>query len=216
MSHKTLDFAFELKAITDAGAFSGYGSVFNVPDSYGDVVAPGAFADSLAAQKAANRLPAMLWQHRSAEPMGIYTAMEEDNLGLKVEGQIAMSTVRGAEAHTLLKMKAISGLSIGYQTREESFDKVTGINTLKKVDLWEVSLVTFPANDAARVQNVKTIEVIEDLKSAEKYLRDSGFSRKEAVAFIARVKCMAQRDSDADAMQLIAEAVKRRGIPNSH
>lgn len=208
--NKTLDFGFQLKALSEAGQFSGYGSVFGVKDSYGDVVVPGAFTDSLAAQHAAGRLPAMLWQHRSAEPLGVYTDMKEDNIGLKVEGQIAMSTVRGAEAYSLLKLGAISGLSIGYMPREDSFDKLTGVTTLKKVDLWEVSLVTFPANDAARVQGVKAIEVIEDLKGAEQYLRDSGLSRREAVAFIARVKGLAQSDSDEGDMQQIIQALKRR------
>lgn len=209
--NKTLDFDFQLKSLSDTGTFSGYGSVFNVEDSYGDIVAPGAFTESLAAQKTIGRLPAMLWQHRSAEPLGVYTSMSEDNLGLKVEGQIALNTVRGAEAHALLKMGALSGLSIGYVTREDSFDRVTGITTLKKVDLWEVSLVTFPANDAARVHGVKTIEVIEDLKTAEKYLRDAGLSRKEAVAFIARVKSLGQRDADEGALQDLVEAINRRG-----
>ena len=208
--NKTLDFGFQLKALSEAGQFSGYGSVFGVKDSYGDVVVPGAFTDSLAAQRAAGRLPAMLWQHRSAEPLGVYTDMKEDSIGLKVEGQIAMATVRGAEAYSLLKLGAISGLSIGYMPREDSFDKLTGVTTLKKVDLWEVSLVTFPANDAARVQGVKAIEVIEDLKGAEQYLRDSGLSRREAVAFIARVKGLAQSDSDEGDMQQIIQALKRR------
>ena len=207
--NKTLDFPFQLKALSEAGQFSGYGSVFGVKDTYDEVVAPGAFADSLAEQKANGRLPAMLWQHRSAEPLGVYTAMSEDSIGLKVEGQLALSTVRGAEAHVLLKMGALSGLSIGYRTREDSFDRVTGVLTRKKVDLWEVSLVTFPANDAARVQGVKTIETIEDLKSAEKYLRDAGFSRKEAVAFIARVKGFSQSDSDEGVIQNVAERLKR-------
>jgi len=153
----------------------------------------------------------MLWQHRSAEPLGVYTSLVEDQIGLKTEGQLALETVRGAEAYTLLKMGALSGLSIGYQTREDSFDRVTGILTLKKVDLWEVSLVTFPANDAARVQGVKSIEAIETLRDAEKCLRDAGLSRREAVAFIARVKGLSQSDSDEGDMQQIAEALKRRG-----
>lgn len=213
--NKTLDFPFDLKEIKPDGTFHGYGSVFGVEDSYGDVVVPGAFADSLATQKAKGRLPAMLWQHRSAEPLGVYTSMDEDSLGLKLEGKLALSTVRGAEAHSLMKMGAISGLSIGYQTREDSYDKITGINTLKKLDLWEVSLVTFPANDAARVQGVKSIEVIEDLKSAEKYLRDVGLSRTEAKAFIARLKCLGQCDADEGALQQLAEAIKRRSVPQS-
>lgn len=206
-----LAFPFHLKSLTDAGMFAGYGSVFNVEDAYGDVVAPGAFSDSLAAQKAKGRMPAMLWQHMSYEPLGVYTEMAEDDIGLKVQGQLALQTVRGAEAHVLMKMGALSGLSIGYMPREESYDKGTGVNTLKKVDLWEVSPVTFPACDPARIQTVKSIAFIEDLRSAEKYLRDAGFSRKEAVAFIARVKGLNQSDSDEGATQKIVEALQRRG-----
>lgn len=209
MTTKTLDFGFELKALSDTGKFSGYGSVFGVKDSYDEIVAPGAFAESLAAQKEAGRLPALLWQHRSGEPLGVYTDMSEDSIGLKVEGQLALTTTRGAEAYELLKMKAISGLSIGFMTREDNYDRVTGIRTLKKVDLWEVSLVTFPANDAARVQGIKSIEGIDDLKTAEQYLRDAGFSRREAVAFIARVKHLGQSDSDGG-MQQILDALKAR------
>jgi HK97 family phage prohead protease len=209
MTTKTLDFGFELKALSESGKFSGYGSVFGVKDSYDEIVAPGAFAESLAAQKDAGRLPALLWQHRSGEPLGVYTDMAEDSIGLKVEGQLALTTTRGAEAYELLKMKAISGLSIGFMTREDSYDRVTGIRTLKKVDLWEVSLVTFPANDAARVQGIKSIEGIDDLKTAEQYLRDAGFSRREAVAFIARVKHLGQSDSDGG-MQQILDALKAR------
>ena len=211
--NKTLDFQFDLKSLSDTGTFEGYGSVFGVKDSYDEIVVPGAFVDTLADHKTKGRLPAMLWQHRSAEPLGVYTSMEEDAVGLKLAGQIAMDTVRGSEAHSLMKMGAISGLSIGYQTREENFDRVTGILTLKKLDLWEVSLVTFPANDEARVQGVKNIEVIEDLKTAEKYLRDAGFSRKEATAFISRVKGLTQSDSDEGDMKLLADAVNSRVNP---
>lgn len=214
MSTKTLDFPFELKEINSDGTFHGYGSVFGVKDSYDEIVAPGAFADTLAAHMAGGTLPAMLWQHRSAEPLGAYIDMSEDSIGLKLSGQLALKTVRGAEAYELMTMKprpAINGLSIGFVTREDNYDRVTGIRTLKKVDLWEVSLVTFPANDAARVQGVKTIEVLEDLKSAEQYLRDAGLSRREATAFIARVKGLSQRDSDGGEMQQILDALKRRG-----
>ena len=207
----TLDFGFAIKSISDTGTFSGYGSVFGVNDSYGDIVVPGAFTESLDAHKAQKRLPAMLWQHRSAEPIGVYTSMHEDNIGLQVEGQLALATVRGAEAHALMKMGALTGLSIGYVTREDNYDKVTGITTLKKVDLWEVSPVTFPANDAARIQGVKSIELLESLRDAEKYLREAGLGRMEAKAFIARLKSLGQRDADEGDMQVLAEALRRRG-----
>lgn len=211
--NKTLDCAFELKALSDSGTFSGYGSVFGVEDSYGDIVAPGAFMSSLAAHQAKGRMPAMLWQHRSAEPIGVYKTMTEDSVGLKVEGQLALATMRGAEAHALMKMGALSGLSIGYSVPNggQQFDKATGINTLSAVDLWEVSPVTFPANDSARIHGVKSIELIEDLKEAERYLRDAGLGRTEAKAFIARLKSLGQRDADDGEMKQLVEALTRRG-----
>jgi hypothetical protein len=125
--------------------------------------------------------------------------MREDAVGLHVEGKLALKTGRGQEAHELLKMGALSGLSIGFVTREDIYDKVTGIRTLKKVDLWEVSLVTFPANDAARVSAVKTIESISSLSDAERYLRDAGgFSRAQATALLSRLKSLSgQGEPDA-------------------
>lgn len=206
---KTKDFGFELKGLSESGTFEGYGSVFSVVDSYDEIVAPGAFTESLAAHQAKGTMPALLWQHRSGEPIGVFREMREDTRGLIVSGQLAMKTARGAEAFELLKMKAISGLSIGFVPREDSFDKATGIRTLKKVDLWETSLVTFPANDAARVHGVKNIEQIETIRDAERHLRETGMSRTEAVAFIARVKRLSQSETD-DGMKQISEALKKR------
>jgi len=207
MEHKHLDVAFSIKAVSDDGAFEGYGSVFDVKDSYGDIVVKGAFSESLLAHVTKGSMPALLWQHDSDEPIGVYTEMREDDTGLYVKGQLALKTQRGAEAYELLKMKAISGMSIGYVTREDSYDRATGVNTLKKLDLWEVSLVTFPANTEARVSNVKSID---DLKSAEQYLRDAGLSRKESTAFVSRVKGLLLRDADNGEMKAIADALKER------
>ena len=188
-----LDIPFKIKAVSEDGLFSGYGSVFGVVDSYQEVVAAGAFKESLD-----SRMPSLLWQHRSGEPIGVYTTVKEDNIGLYVEGKLALKTSRGAEAYELLKMGAISGLSIGFVTREDNYDRVTGVRTLKKVDLWEVSLVTFPANDSARVANIKSIESIKSFSEAEAYLREAGgLSRGEAVAFMARAKSLrGQSESD--------------------
>lgn len=210
MATKTRDFCFELKALNEDGTFEGYGSVFGVKDSYDEIVAPGAFAESLNQQKSGGTLPAMLWQHRSAEPIGVYTSMVEDHLGLKVSGQLALATVRGAEAYALLKMKAISGLSIGFNTREDSFDRVTGIRTLKKVDLWEVSLVTFPANESARVQGVKS-EGMTEREFERLLMRDAGFSRSEARSIIndGFKSFNAKRDAGDEGMQQIATALRQ-------
>ena len=205
--HDRLDVPFKIKAVSEDGLFSGYGSVFGVIDSYKEVVAPGAFAESLS-----QRTPALLWQHRSGEPIGVYSALREDQTGLYVEGKLALKTARGAEAYELLKMGAISGLSIGFVTRDDSYDRVTGIRTLKKVDLWEVSLVTFPANDAARVSGVKSIDTIASLADAESYLRDAGgLSRREATAFVSRIKSLHGR-GDPDELGELLALVKSRDV----
>lgn len=205
--HDRLDVPFKIKAVSEDGLFSGYGSVFGVIDSYKEVVAPGAFSESLS-----QRTPALLWQHRSGEPIGVYSALREDQTGLYVEGKLALKTARGAEAYELLKMGAISGLSIGFVTRDDSYDRVTGIRTLKKVDLWEVSLVTFPANDAARVSGVKSIDTIASLADAESYLRDAGgLSRREATALVSRIKSLRGRGDPDELGELLALA-SRRGV----
>jgi HK97 family phage prohead protease len=201
---KHLDMPFKIKAVQDDGTFAGYGSVFGVVDSYKEIVVAGAFSDSLQ-----NRQPSLLWQHRSGEPIGIYTGVKEDAVGLHVEGKLALKTARGAEAYELLKMGAVSGLSIGFVVREESYDRVTGINTLKKLDLWEVSLVTFPANDAARVTDVKSVDDITNLKEAEAFLREAGgFSKSQALALVARIKASHGR-RDSDELAELAAAIKR-------
>lgn len=206
----TIDFQFELKATSDSGTFDGYGSVFNIKDYGNDIIVPGAFTDTLTQQKAAGRMPAMLWQHRQDDPIGVYTAMSEDAVGLKVSGQLALKTSRGAEAYELMKMGAITGMSIGYRSKEDSYDRTTGIRTLKRVDLLELSLVTFPMNDASRISSVKTaIEALETIRDAETFLRDSGMSRTEAVAFIGRVKSLGPRDAGEDDMKSLRDSIMK-------
>lgn len=215
MSLKTMDFGFEIKEVTPAGNFTGYGSVYNVVDQGDDIVAAGAFAESISMLMAKKRLPSMLFGHRAGElPVGAYQTMREDSTGLWLDGNIAVDTQKGGDLHKLMMMKpvpAISGLSVGFITRDDSYDRVTGVRTIKKADLFEVSIVNFPMNDLARVQSVKGIELIEDLKSAEQYLREAGMSRTEAKALIARLKGLGQSDSDGGVMQQIMGALTRRG-----
>jgi hypothetical protein len=212
---KTLDFPCELKATGDTGVFEGYGSVFSIEDKGGDIVAPGAFTETLAAAKSAGRLPTMLWQHKFGEPpIGIYTSMEEDAVGLKVRGQLALKTARGAEAYELMKMGALTGMSIGYRSRDDSFDRVTGIRTLKKVDLVELSLTSFPMNDASRISAVKTIEELESLSEIERHLRDAcGLSKSEATALVSKLKSVISRsDSGEHDLSALADALKVRAV----
>lgn len=181
MEHKTRLVVAELKADAE-GAIEGYGSIFGNVDAYDDVVAPGAFQRTLEDYRDKKRLPAMLWQHNPEEPIGLWTEMREDAKGLFVKGTLA-KTQRGREALELIRLGALSGLSIGYQTLKSSFDEKSGIRTLLDVELWEVSPVTFPANTAARITGAKSIKTERDF---ERFLRDHGFSRSEAEQITAK------------------------------
>ena len=190
-------FALQIKATGDDGTVEGYGSVFGVRDNYDDVISKGAFLASLNDHKAAGTMPAMLWQHDADKPIGIWTEMIEDEKGLRIKGRLAMETVKGKEAHALLKMGAINGLSIGFMSKEWAYDRETEVRTLTAIDLWEVSLVTFPANERARVTNVKSADELQAPKDAEKALRDAGFSKSDATAFVSRVMRMGEVRSDS-------------------
>lgn len=197
--HEVRSYVFEVRAVGEDGVVEGYGSVFNNKDAYEDVIAKGSFEASLKAHKAAGTMPAMLWQHDCDEPIGVWDVMSEDATGLKVKGRLALETEQGKEAYILLKMGAITGLSIGFVSKQWSYDQETEIRTLTEIDLWEVSLVTFPANSKARITTVKSADVagIKTIRQAEKALQDAGFSNDAAAAFIASVKRMASDERDA-------------------
>ena len=154
---KKLAFDLQLKELGAQGRFAGYASVFNVVDSQRDVIIRGAFSRTL---KGRTREIKLLWQHQQEEPIGAFDRMFEDQRGLYVEGSLLLNVRRAQEAHTLLKAKAISGLSIGYSPVRHSTNPKTGVRMLSDIDLWEVSLVTFPANMAAGVTVVKNATVI--------------------------------------------------------
>lgn len=214
---------FEVKLAPDAadGMFSGYGAVFGNLDSYGDVIVKGAFRDTLRDVKKTGNWPAMLLQHggfttEDEMPVGIWTLMEEDDTGLRVEGKLAITTQRGRDAYELLKMQprpALNGLSIGYRPKEFAYGTKPDEprRTLKKVDLFECSLVTFPANDKARVGDVKSAGDIKTIRDFEAFLRESGgFSRAAATAIAAGgFKASPDpRDEDGHGDELVA-AIRR-------
>jgi HK97 family phage prohead protease len=150
------DAPFELKFLAETGVFEGYASVFNVVDHVNDKIAPGAFKESLVACNKAGRLPPLLWQHEALEPIGAWREMYEDSHGLFVKGDMFIKDISLAkEAYKLLKENVVTGLSIGYRTQESYREQKSGVRVLTKLDLLEVSLVTFPANDLARVSAVK-------------------------------------------------------------
>ena len=134
----------------EGGVVSGYASLFNQPDQSGDVVLPGAFHRSLESLKRAGRRVKFLWQHDPARPIGVWQRVAEDAAGLHVTGEILKGIAQGMEALALLRAGAIEGLSIGYRTIRSTDNRETGGRNLIELDLWEVSLVTFPMLPAAR------------------------------------------------------------------
>lgn len=210
-------FTFEFKAAADGsepGTFEGYGSVFGVLDSQKDIVAAGAFTDSLMATAAAGRTIPVLWQHDTRQPIGVYTSLEQDSTGLKVVGRLAVPDVQQAnEALALLKMRAITDMSIGYYTRASSYDEKTGINTLTKLDLAEVSLVTIGANPSAQISDVKSrLERGEILtvREFEEFLREKGYSRSQAEAIASNgYKSFLTRESGDDSANTLIDMIKQ-------
>ncbi|WP_206167871.1 HK97 family phage prohead protease [Variovorax boronicumulans] len=200
-------FALQIRATGDDGTIEGYGSVFGVRDDYDDVIAAGAFAASLAEHRAGGTMPAMLWQHDPSEPIGVWTEMVEDSKGLRVVGKLALETIRGKEAHSLLKLGALNGLSIGFMSKQWAYDRDTEVRTLTELELWEVSLVTFPANGKARITNVKASpDDATTPKDAERILREAGFSKSDATAMVARLMRMGEERRES--AQSTAQAMR--------
>lgn len=183
---KTKAISFDVKAVDDDGFFSGYCSVFDVEDSYGDVVKKGAFADTIKAWADKNKMPPILWQHSRSEVIGVWTELKEDDYGLYGKGQLLVKDVaRAREAHALMKFGAIDGLSIGYRLSKWSYDEESQVLELLGIDLKEISVVTFPANEDSRIDNVKSLlerGQLPTLPQFEKFLREAGFSKSQATA----------------------------------
>jgi HK97 family phage prohead protease len=145
--------ACDLKAVEADGTFSGYASRFGVVDLGRDLVLPGAFSESLA--RRGPRGIKMLFQHDPAEPIGVWLELREDGQGLFVRGRILPEVERGREVLALMRAGALDGLSIGFRTVEGRTDPRSGVRRLSRVDLWEISVVTFPMLPEARVSAVK-------------------------------------------------------------
>ena len=201
MRTKTIRFKVDQESVTESGEFEGYGSVFDVLDMQEDIVVRGAFKLSLEAHETQGTTVKMLWQHDRHEPIGVWSEASEDDRGLKLKGQIVMDVQRGREAYALLKAGALDGLSIGYMIKRSETDEETNIRKLLEIHILEVSLVTFPANTAARVTRVKC----NSIRDLEHTLRDAGFSLKEAKAIASHgYKGLNLRDVDEEALKRVA------------
>lgn len=140
----------EAGLVVKGASLEGYASVFGLRDQGGDVVLPGAYAASLARMAREGRRVKMLWQHDPGRPIGLWDEVREDAVGLRVKGRLLTDLAQGREAAALLAAGAIDGLSIGYRTVRAERD-AKGQRMLAELDLWEVSLVTFPMQVEARV-----------------------------------------------------------------
>jgi uncharacterized protein len=142
-----------LQAFPGTGLFTGYASLFGKRDGSGDIVMPGAFAASLKKRGVENIR--MLFQHDPAEPVGTWLEIYEDERGLFVQGRLNKNVQRGRELFSLLENGGLDGLSIGFKTVAAKQDRLSKTRRLLAVDLWEISLVTFPMLEGARVSKVK-------------------------------------------------------------
>ena len=180
------DLSFEIKSVSDDGLFSGYASVFDNVDSYGDIVRKGAFVESIGEWESKGKMPPILWNHDPSDPIGIYTKMQEDSKGLYVEGKLLIDDVpRAKQTHALMKAGVIDGLSIGYRVKEYLYNVDEEVTDLIKLSLREVSIVTFPANPETRIEAVKSrldAGELPTLPEFEKFLREAGFSKSQATA----------------------------------
>jgi HK97 family phage prohead protease len=183
--------ACEVK-MTGERSFEGYASVWGSVDSYGDMVAQGAFTKTLED----NNNIKMFFGHNSHQlPIGKWLEMNEDDKGLHVKGELTAGVRFADEVYAALKHRTVDGMSIGFYDRD-SEELKDGGRLLKEVDLVEVSVVNLPAERNATITSVKTaIQAVDTLKDCEWILRDAGFSRAEATAFVSRLKGIWQSES---------------------
>jgi uncharacterized protein len=143
-----------LQAFPGTGLFTGYASLFGKRDATGDIVMPGAFAASLKKRGVENIR--MLFQHDPSEPVGTWLDIYEDERGLFVQGRLDKNVQRGRELFSLLENGGLDGLSIGFKTLAAKQERLTKTRRLLIIDLWEISLVTFPMLEGARISAVKS------------------------------------------------------------
>lgn len=179
MEYKHIELTdFEVKFSGDTATIEGYASTFGNTDNQNDIVVPGAFKDSIA-----ERMPKMLYQHDPHRIPGIWEKAAEDSKGLIVVGR-TLNTTLGRDVAEEVRSGAITQMSIGYSPKKASFDKGRTVRRLEQVKLFEVSLVTFPANEKATITSVKSRP--ETLREFEDFLREAGYSREDATTIALR------------------------------
>jgi HK97 family phage prohead protease len=210
MQHKAA--AFEIKKEPDQdGAFEGYASVFGIVDQGMDVVERGAFGKSIGS----GRKVKMLWQHDRQKVIGVWDEVKEDERGLFVSGRLLKGVAQAEEAMVLMRNGAIDSMSIGYRTIEAIPEGGGRIRKLMEVELHEISLVTFPMLPDAKVTAMKSVTTEREF---EAFLRDAGYSRKEATAIalhgfkgLTGLRDAGSDDGDEGAKALLQSLEKLKG-----
>lgn len=200
---------FELtKDDSDSGEFEGYASVFDTEDSYGEFIAKGAFKKGLQKLAKEKRKLKMLWNHNRDEVIGTYTEADEDDKGLYVRGRFTRGVRRADETLLLMRDGAVDSMSIGAYVIKFNEDVKAKKITYTELQLREVSPVTFPALDAARVVSVKSLSEVSDLAELERHLRDvGGFTHDQAKAIIAKSKALTPQRDVAGQADKIRQAI---------
>jgi HK97 family phage prohead protease len=178
-AHEVKFMAFDCKAVEADGTFEGYASIFHREDMGHDIVLPGAFRDSIAARGAAGIK--LLFQHDANQPIGVWTALEENSRGLYARGRLMREVARAREVHSLMRAGALDGLSIGFRTVKGRRDRASGVRWLEKVDLWEISIVTFPLLPEARVAVVKARSTLEERAWLASQMREAARSLRMGI-----------------------------------
>jgi HK97 family phage prohead protease len=230
---KNKDFAFKVKLNSDdpAGTIEGYVSAYGNVDRANEIVMPGAFADSLSRQKREGNYPLMLWQHDTREPIGVWEDLADDGKGLWGKGRLLINAnvPTADKVYSLVKNDAVRGMSIGYREIDVEPGKDGEPTKLIKLDLLEASIVSFPANRKAMVENVKSEDENKaiklwkgfehlarcfrdgeplSVKQFEEFLREAGFPKSVAVQ-IASVGYARSIRSESEGNEATSEAVAR-------
>lgn len=214
MAREFKDVPLEAKKLDEKGIFEGYGSLFGLePDSHGDLVAKGAFTQSIQEGGRNGTGIALLWQHRPEKIPGVWLSLQEDTKGLKVRGQLSLDTELGRDIYAIMKLGIDTGtfklsLSIGFDTIDFSIDSKTRVRTLRRVSLWECSLVTFGARLGATVDTIKTTP--RTVRSLEEMLLDLSLSKSAAQYVISLCRPSLKNEIiEGEEMTSILDALKQ-------
>ena len=208
---KTLAFTeTEIKFSSDGkvGVFEGYASVFDIIDSDGDIILPGAYKKALATQ---SRQVGMFFNHQTWElPVGKWQNLEEDSKGLIVIGELTPGLSVSNDLRAAMEHKTVEGMSVGFTVTKDDYALIDTGRAFKNVQaLREISICTFPANEQATIESMKSMESIATIRDVEHWLRDSaGLSKSQALGFIARFKSAVRSDSEGGEITALLERIK--------